>query len=336
MATTADASSFFGMLHDVWGEHGCAICGYTPGPDAPDGFRLEMHSLNRGHGRHDSRDPADYLGLCGELAPEKCHWRVTTHRVELYLNDRGEIVWTDKQGGRDICRIPSEFRDETPLTDAQADAVRGRASAVTTAGGTASGDLEDAPAAPQSSGLEVLEGTVEPATTLSVVPAALTAPAAGNSGGVVQPRTPTSRLAAIRALMGAATRSHLAASLLLLEAFERSDHEEAGCTWSAYCVEHLGIVKGTASKMLLVARTFQGSWEALPDDQQADLSLERLYYAGLLVGSGADPDEALSKAVTQPVAHLIAERKGEEITERRKMVCSECGEATWHSCRPTG
>jgi hypothetical protein len=293
MATTTQPDTFLKEMSAAWCEYGCTICGRSAMPDAEQGYRVEVHSLNRGHGRHESRNPRDYLGLGGAFVCGH-HADVTEHRIDIYENQYGELVWVNrKTGERGTCRLLPEglhpaFRQET------------------------------------------LSRVPTPSLPAAVVVNTPASAQAGN-GEVDEAQQ---RLSAIRSLCREAARSHLAASLLLAQAYDRGDHSRFGLSWSAYVADHVGLTKGTASKMLTVARTFKGAWMSLPEDQQAELSLERTYLAAKLVEvNGLAVEEALSKAVSQPAHHLVAERLGEEPVDQRPVTCPDCGEVVWHRCR---
>src|SRR5262245_28532658 len=69
-------------LSDAWGRFGCAICSHVPSVFAQPGARIELHHiLPRSQGGTD--DPDNLMGLCGELCPEKCHWKVTNEIIKI-------------------------------------------------------------------------------------------------------------------------------------------------------------------------------------------------------------------------------------------------------------
>jgi hypothetical protein len=258
-----------------WQGHGCAICGRSAPPDAELGYRVELHHLV-GRAQLGPDTERNIIGLGGAFLCNH-HPLVTEHKIELYRTDAGELVWTDHNGGRGVCRrLPESYYTPTMRMP------------VTTVLDPETGELE---------------------------------PVAG----------PQERFTHLRTLIRESERRRLAAAIGLLVVFENREYERLEMTWQDYYTG-LGLAKATASKMLTVARTFRGAWQQLPEADQAELSVGRLYVAAQLVAEGLDADEALHKAVQTPTHHLIAERKGEEPVERRPMTCPECGEVTWHRC----
>lgn len=143
---------------------------------------------------------------------------------------------------------------------------------------------------------------------------------------------PAERHASITALLRQSETTRLAATALLLYAYENRDYEALGLSWPDYYMG-CGLQKTTVSKMLSVGRTYRAAWMNLPADQLNELTLERLYEASHFVASGQmTVEEALDEAVANPAYQLRAKRNGSEPSEQCSCRCPKCGrEPVWHA-----
>src|SRR4051794_30594744 len=101
--------SDLGALSDAWQRFGCAICGHVVERKAESGFYIELHHVvPRSQGGGD--EPENLMGLCGELLPQKCHWRVTTNRLKISWEEVVDgYIWTDTRTGEEgLCRSLSQ------------------------------------------------------------------------------------------------------------------------------------------------------------------------------------------------------------------------------------
>lgn len=108
-------------LSAQWQSWGCAICGQTTAEDADEGWRIELHHIeNRSQGGEWAYE--NIVGLCGDLLPRKCHWNVTTKRVELVRNVLGwAYQWVDLRTGETglLRRLPRAEAGTTIVLEAE-------------------------------------------------------------------------------------------------------------------------------------------------------------------------------------------------------------------------
>lgn len=279
-------------IHEAWQPFGCSICGHRPAPGAPSGAQIEVHHLlSRAQGGDDSWE--NTLGLCGELCPQKCHWRVTTNRLSIdFVVDVG-WCWTDRETGEEgVCRnIGREVRGEVigPDTQAALDKL-------------------------------TMEHQRGPAIAVDRLPDIAKLP--GRAGC-------EERFLIMQTLWRRLQADFLVVTLLVHKA--RVDKEWAVLgfeTWKEYG-EAIGIASPTLSKMLYVAKRFRGNWVTLSEADRADLTMDRLYYAGKLLDLGEydDEEDALHSAVATPQryiweAYLAANAAKYGDTQHR---CPDCG-----------
>ena len=290
----------------AWQTFGCAVCGQVARVNADSGWRIELHhTKNRSQGGHDS----PLLGLCGEMLPNKCHWRVTTNRLRLDDHPSVGWLWTDTRSGETgLCRVlnlslaaetgldrvltaPVEMRKDRPFTRrAVSD---DRAAKIALDHGFDPGDLT----APGLKGAE-------------------------------------SRFRMARELNNTAERAWMAMAVVIQKGMQMGDAKTLGFEDYQQWGDAIGVSTTVMSKLRTIGRHFAGKWELLPDADKAELSMEGLYIAARMVKLGRWTEEqALNEAVAQPVHRLWHEYKlGEEEArgERDHHACPLCGQ--WHLC----
>ncbi len=281
-------------LSDAWQRFGCAICGTTVQTRSEQGWREELHHIiPRARGGGD--EPENLMGLCGELLPNKCHWKVTNNIIKISWDEYlGSWIWTDTRSGEEgICRT---------LT---ADVIK---------------DLNLDRRLPETAVLPQNSATSIPAEYL---PSPLHAEA-----GVLPAQE---RFHAITELVVRAERTMMALALLVQAAISLEDHSVLGFedvnAWS----EAAGISKGSLSKLRTVARQFQGRWIDLPEQDRNNISFEGLYYAARMVRMGVwDAEQALHEAVAKTATQLWQECRDAQNADRIHCVCPTCGVAHFH------
>jgi hypothetical protein len=307
-------------LHEQWAETGCAICSYEPSPDAPDGFRLEMHHvIPRSQGGPDA--PWNLVALCGGLTENRCHQRVTEHVYEIARNDAGILVWRDRRAGGQLwkrLRFTAKYSQLVPPENPPA-------------GGSDGSAVDDTPP-----GVDVAEP--EPysdAPGVSEDPsrversAVVTVPAAAAERQPSPEDSPEERASQIRERVTAAKRLTMEAAILLNHAALRNDHVALGVSWKDF-YSSLGLERSTVSKMIAAARALGEEWTALTPTAREHVSLEAAYQGALLVKAGWTAGDAIDAVVANPTSRLIALRTGDEPTERCRCTCASCGREVWH------
>lgn len=285
------------QIHEAWNAFGCALCGYRPSSAAQAGARIEVHHIvSRAQGGEDSWD--NTVGLCGELAPQKCHWRVTTNRVSLAWLTETEpalLVWTDHVTHEEgICR---ELTREAQSV--QADLQGGRP----------------------------LTGPPVHARRLPVAPELLPEVIRLQGEG---PEAAAERFSICQQLVHRVESDLLLLSLLLQDVAATREWSLLGYDSVRSYGEAAGISPPTMSKLRKIAKIFEGKWMELPASDRRELSLDKLYYAGKLLEAGAyhDSTAALHEAVARPQRDLWAEyrEKREEGKDTDLHECPDCGQ----------
>lgn len=292
-------------LHARWQQYGCAICGRVASVYSPDGFKVELHHLDgrpsRGAGGPWAIDPNRIIGLCGSLAPNRCHWKVTEHRIELVEED-ARLRWIDRETGEtDYCR-------RLPIAASAPMVEEGRAGRDQT----------------------VVTGSapLDPSVGEPVAPPAAIAGAGPPSPGAAPA---LGRFERLKRALTAWKRLTLELAAELKAARDGGDAEVLGVDWPTY-YSNLGLSKSQVSKMLAVADAFGERWKELPPAAQDELSLERMYAGALLMRAQGLPADEVLEAVTQhPTEQLIAMRTGKEPQDRHPCTCPQCGREVWHS-----
>ncbi len=282
-------------IHAAWQEFGCALCGYVAYVGAAEGWGVEVHHIvPRSQGGPDSWE--NTIGLCGELVPQKCHWKVTTNQIKLAVVDEVGLVWTDTRSGEEgICRELSE----------------------------------------ESSDIRRLVGGAKPLAEAPIpskklpvpsewVPDLVKLKAEGEAGAV-------ERFQVCQALIRRAERDLLTLAILVQEVASTKEWALLGYESIGDYADAAGISAPTLSKLRFVGKTFLGEWESLPEADRTDLSLDRLYYAGQLLKLGAYPDSrfALSEAVAKPQRYLYQELKDARHGDAVMHECPDCGASHW-------
>jgi hypothetical protein len=284
-----------------WQSFGCAICGQVARPNADSGWRIELHhTTNRSQGGHDS----PLLGLCGELLPNKCHWRVTTNRLRIEWRDPVGWCWLGEGGETGLIRpmnislaaetgldrvltAPIELRKDRPFTKRKVPDDRAEAIAR---------DLGYEPEDLLSAGVEGAER----------------------------------RFNMARELNHTAERAWMEMAVVIQKGMQKGDAHTLGFEDYKQWGDAIGISATLMSKLRTIGRHFAGTWELLPDAQKAELSMEGLYIAARMVKLGRwTEEEALNEAVAQPVHRLWHEYKlGEEEArgKRDHHACPLCGQ----------
>jgi hypothetical protein len=300
-------------LKPLWRAHGCAFCARSVAPEGvQEGFDVELaHVMGRGMGGGRRRDVADnILGLCGEMADNKCHWRYDRHDIGIYTNTAGDEWWEIKTG-RPLIVGGREQRNGPVRRLRLGVNVPQRAN--------------DPPRSPgallRGASTAIPEGLAVAAP--SALPAVRIDPTVEYTATNGRVDTPAARLEIIRQLVRVAERNRIAAALLLLKAWDDREYESLEKSWPEYYSE-CGIGKSEASKMLTVARTFRGQLMSLQQADADELSLERAYLAARLVREEVmGHTDALAAAVSTPSSGLVALLKGDEPADR--CVCPGCG-----------
>lgn len=351
-------------LKPLWRRHGCAFCGRTVPDTVESGFDVELaHIQGRGMGGGSRLDTVENIvGACGDLSENRCHRRLDAHEIVLFVNSVGDQAWSidDELDPLYVRGRPSWYGLVRRLRGSQAERVNGGANAASSptrsAGALLQGafqhstrpgvdDLvvtgsalspdggDDGTSADFSAATEA-ERVDEPEAVRERQDLAGT-PAAGTIGSDLVPvragrveivdenDTPEGRHVLIRELIRQAEKNRLAAALLLMKAWEDAEYEKLDMTWPEYYGD-VGLVKSEVSKMLRVAQTFRGQLLTLPRADQAEMSLERAYYAARIVRAELmSHSEALSTAASTPTSGLVAILKGDEPADR--CVCPTCG-----------
>jgi hypothetical protein len=282
------------QLSDAWQRFGCAICSHTPTRFANEGSRIELHHiLSRGQGGTD--EPENLMGLCGELTDEKCHWKVTTNRVKISWSENAHSwIWqTADESTIGFCRP----LDRSLISDAGMENQLVLSRAPTPAPGTF-GITAEVPVEWMPEGTDLGIGAI----------------------------SAQSRFMTARELHTQVERGWLALSLILQYGMAHRDHLQLGFRTVGEWADAIGISKPSMSKLRMVSRTFQGSWQALPKEDQAALSMEGLYLAARMVKLGKwDAEQALREAVAHPVQYLWKIHKDAAGAEIHWCQCPECG-----------
>ena len=281
-------------LSNAWQRFGCAVCATTVATSAEQGWRIELHHITpRSRGGGDEAE--NLMGLCGELLPNKCHWRVTTNRVKIAWDEYlGGWVWTEPEtGGEGLCRtLSASVIDDLDL---------GR-------------DLPDTTLVKKS------QATTIPAEYL---PSPLHAEA-----GLVPAKE---RFSAITELVVRAERTWLALALLVQAAASLDDFRVLGFEDIHAWAEAAGISKSTLSKLRTVAVQFEGRWLDLPEQDRNNLSFEGLYYAARMIRMGQwDTEQALHEAVAKSATMLWQEVRDIQKAGRVECVCPVCETKHFH------
>jgi len=280
------------QLSDAWQRFGCAICSHVPSRFALEGSRIELHHiLSRAQGGTD--DAENLMGLCGELTDERCHWKVTTNRLHISWSENAKSwIWqTADESTLGFCRpLDVTLIDEVGMSDAL---VLSRQPLGAAHGITA----------------EVPEQWMPEGTALGTGPQAA-----------------QSRFLTARELHTTVERGWLQLSLVLQYGMAHRDHLTLGFRTIGEWADAIGISKPAMSKLRMVSRTFQGSWLALPKQDQEALSMEGLYLAARMVKLGRwTPEQALSEAVAHPVGYLWRVHEDQRDDRDEFCTCPTCG-----------
>lgn len=312
-----EAAKLMGAISYAWNRFGCAICGHIPGESAPSGFRIELHhivprapgaSVER-YGRDDSFE--NLMGLCGELTPNRCHWRVTNNKIKIAYEDavRG-YTWTDTATGEsDICRfVDGELLRESGLVDGIMEIVEAQEPAM------------------DVGGLETWAAAVERIPAPHELPEEAQVMARGLEGA-------KERFVIAQGLWQRAQKDLLTICLIIQQAIANRDWWQLEFDTMEQWADAIGISAPMISKMRSVSRVFGTSWMQLPDVDRAELTVDRLYYAARLVETGyyPEPKEALHEAVAQPQRYIYAEWHH----RRKELVKTHQGQPT-HECPVCG
>lgn len=285
--------------HEAWQPFGCAICGWSATAASLGHAQVEVHHIiSRGQGGDDTWD--NLVGLCNEFAPQRCHWRVTTNRVVLAWvpyspqSNNAMLVWTDHDTGQEgVCRELT--REAVAIAE------------------------------------ELREGTDTtgppiPREKLPVAPDLLPEVLRARGAG---PEAAQERFKVAEQLARRVENDLLLLSLLIQDVASTKEWALLGYGSIREYTDAIGLSPPTVSKMRKIARFFQGRWMNLPAADRAALSVDKLYYAGLMLESGAYADEetALHEAVARPQRDLWAEWK-EVKGETEAHACPDCGR--WH------
>lgn len=297
-------------LSRQWQVFGCAVCGETASVNSDSGWRIELHHLV-GRGRPGSTDdPSNLMGLCGELRPKKCHWRVTTNRLKIEWSDvLGRHTWVDTRTGQTgVCRVLS------------LDTLR-------------------------SAGFErALEAPVDAAkarvTRRRPVPAERLLAAVGEGYDETGQAGAEKRFMLARELNEKAERAWMRLAVVVQKGMELNDPYHLGFDSVQEWADAIGVGAATMSKLRTIGSSFAGAWETLPEGDRKMLSLEGLYVAALMRRDGEwDERTALAEAVAKPVAQLWRDyREAKEVAESgvvaHRCQCPTCGH--WHTDQREG
>lgn len=285
----------------AWNVFGCAVCGDSS-RSQDSGWKVELHhTVNRSQGGHDS----PLIGLCGELMPRKCHWRVTTNRLKIAWSDEiSGFVWVDTRSGEvGICR-------------------RLNLQAARAAG------LERAFTAP-------VEQAKARVTRRRAVPGERLLAAVGEGYDGEGQAGAEKRFLLARDLNEKAERVWMTLAIVVQKGMELNDPYQLGFESIQEWADAIGIGAATMSKLRTIGMNFAGLWETLPEVDRKMLSLEGLYVAALMRQRGEwDEQEALREAVAKPVSVLWGEYRTAKETAANGGVpvarhqCAECG--GWH------
>lgn len=301
-----DGGDRLAELSRAWQSFGCAVCGQVARPGADSGWSIELHhTTNRSQGGHDS----PLLGLCGELLPNKCHWRVTVNRLRLEESAAG-WVWIDQQSGETgLCRVLDlELAAETGLERAL---TRPDSEVKDRVWKRRPVPLERAENIAREEGIDVSE----------IV-----------SGGVAGAEA---RFNVARELNHRAQRAWMSLAIVIQKAMQMNDPSLLGFGTQEEWADAIGIDTATFSKLKLIGMQFAGAWEPLSEADKRNLSLEGLYIAARMMKLGHwSESQALSEAVAQPVHKLYRSYRetletGEKPHTVESHACPECGR--WHS-----
>jgi HNH endonuclease len=300
-----DRGTTLAELSHAWQQFGCAVCGQITRPTADPGFRIELHHLvPRARGGTD--DPANLMGLCGELLPNKCHWRVTTNRMVIEQMAVG-WVWRDVgSGDTGLCRpLVLSLAAETGLDRVLTAPIEMRKDR----------SVSKRPV-PQERAEAVAKAEGFDPTDISMP---------GVEGA-------ERRFAMARELNHRAERAWMVMAVVIQKGMMMGDPKTLGFEDYQEWGDAIGVSTTLMSKLRMIGKQFAGSWEMLPEADKAMLSMEGLYIAARMVKLGRwTEEEALHEAVAQPVHRLWHAYKIEEEVfkgEREHHACPICG--FWH------
>lgn len=247
------------------------------------------------------------MGLCGELLPNKCHWRVTTNRMKVEWHDGAKgHVWTDTRTGETgLCRpLIMEMAGEAGLSRALTAPV----------GLAHDRALRRRPVPAERAGaIAEQEGFVAEDLT---------------GGGL---KGAERRFGMGRDLNHRAERAWMALAVVIQKAQEMGDPGMLGFTDVYEWGEAMGVNKTTMAKLRTIGMQFAGAWELLPEADKKQLSMEGLYVAARMVKTGHwDEATALTEAVAHPVHKLWRTYRetvetGAEPHTAETHACPSCG-----------
>lgn len=278
-------------IHEAYQSFGCSLCGYIPRSGAVSGWQVEVHHIiGRRHG-DDSWENS--LGLCGELTPNKCHWRKTTNRITIAFVVGAGWVATDAVTGDET--VLRQLSEESQDIQRSLGGVRSQPQAPV--------PVEALVPARDAPDLEKLRMT-------------------GEAGAV-------ERFQMIQQLMRRAENDFLAACLLVADVAKSREWAIVGYSSMKEYAEAARIPQPTLSKMLKVSKVFRGRWQELSHRDQQELSIDKLYYAGKLLTLGAYSSDmdALHSAVAVPQRYLYQQYMEKRLEGQNATLheCPTCG-----------
>lgn len=306
-------------LKPLWREHGCGVCGRTVTDEVPAGMDIELAHFER-RSKLGPDEAANIIGLCGELTECKAHARFDRYTLTIKRNESGGFVWMDTSPGGHVWQ-PISMPPEVQAMIDEAEPGGWNVSHETVVDEPVAAVVSDEP--PPVGDPALTSTAPSDKHTGDLVPAAALSPADSVAG---------QRYAQIGLLLRRSRQDSLVAALNLHQAYQNQEWEQLGISWSDY-YGGLSLEKSTVSKMLRVGQVFNGAWLTLPEADQAELSVERLYLAARLADRDQlTPSAALAEAVANPTHQLVSQLKGDEPTDRcQHHVCPDCGGSVWHN-----